>query len=62
MNCKTCERELEYDEIGLSRKLLGRGVREFFCLSCLSKDFKVSESKLLELIERYKVGGCTLFN
>ncbi len=61
MNCKTCNRELEYDEIGLTRKLTGRGAREFFCLSCLSKDFKVPEEKLLELIERYKAGGCTLF-
>ncbi len=61
MICAACGRELEYDEVGLSRKLNGRGTCTFYCLTCLSKDFKVPVEKLRELIERYKAGGCTLF-
>ncbi len=61
VNCENCRRELEYDEVGLSRKLISRGTRTFYCITCLAADFKVSEEKLRELIERYKAGGCTLF-
>ncbi len=61
MRCAACDRELEYDEVGLSRKLIGRGTRVFYCITCLAQDFKVTEEKLRELIERYKAGGCTLF-
>ncbi len=61
MTCASCQRELEYDEVGLSRKLMGRGTRTFLCITCLAADYKVPEEKLRDLIERYKAGGCTLF-
>ncbi len=61
MNCHDCGRELTGDEEGLSRKLINRGTTVFYCLTCLSKEFEIPEKGLLNLIERYRAAGCTLF-
>ena len=61
MKCACCGRELTNDETGLSRKLINRGTTVFYCLSCLSRDFRVPEAELLDMIERYRAAGCTLF-
>ncbi len=61
MNCANCGRELTCDELGLSRKLINRATATFYCITCLAKDYRVTEDKLRELIERYRAGGCTLF-
>ena len=59
--CATCGREIERDEIGLTKKLINRGAEKFFCLTCLAKSFSVSEELLKEKIEQFKRMGCTLF-
>ena len=59
--CDLCGASLSQDEVGLSRKLLGRGNDDCLCLKCLGKKFKVSEGQLREMIERYRKSGCTLF-
>lgn len=59
--CETCGRELTADEVGLSRKLVNRGTSVYWCLACLSKDFRVDEDALREMIERFREAGCTLF-
>ena len=59
--CMTCGAPLSRDEIGLHKKLVNRGSKQFCCIHCLSKEFKVSEEELRALIERYRASGCTLF-
>ncbi len=59
--CRECGRLLTGDEIGANRKLISRGVTEFFCLGCLSRYFGVTEEKIEALIARFKAEGCGLF-
>lgn len=59
--CMKCGKTLEYDEIGLHRKLVNKGAREFMCIECLSEYFDVSVKALREKIEQYKQIGCSLF-
>ncbi len=59
--CKRCGREISADEIGLHKKLCGRGSQSFCCISCLSEHFKVSEEMLEEKIEQFREMGCSLF-
>lgn len=61
MTCADCGRELARDEVGLSRKFLGRATREFCCLSCLAVRFSTDEDVLRAMIERFREAGCTLF-
>ena len=61
VRCAGCGRGLTQDEAGLSRKLINRSTTQLFCLSCLSARFRVPEEKLLEMIERFREAGCTLF-
>ncbi len=59
--CILCKRELKPVEIGATKKFIHRASTEYLCLSCLSKEFKVSEELLLKKIEFFKKQGCTLF-
>ena len=59
--CEDCGRELVSDEIGLSRKLMGRATAEFFCMDCLAARFSAEKKVLREMIERFRAAGCTLF-
>lgn len=59
--CKMCHKEVNFDEIGLSKKLINRGTTSFYCISCLSKIFEVDQQALAERIKYYKNMGCTLF-
>ena len=59
--CSGCGRPLTKDEKALTRKLVNRGASEFFCLTCLSRHFEVSEEQLKERIDYFRRSGCTLF-
>lgn len=61
MICARCGRELTPDEVGLSRKLINRGTTMFFCLTCLSRDFRLPEADLVDMIARFREAGCMLF-
>ncbi|MBQ4075707.1 MAG: hypothetical protein IJD39_10970 [Clostridia bacterium] len=61
MICSRCGKDLTANETGLSRKLINRGTKEFFCLQCLSADFKVSVDSLIRMIDDFRRAGCTLF-
>ena len=59
--CKNCGRKLTFDEIGLHKKLCGKGATSFLCITCLSVHFKVSEAMLYKKIEQLRAMGCGLF-
>ena len=59
--CAYCGRALTRDEVALTRKLVNRGARDFYCLTCLSARFDVSEAVLREKIVQFREMGCTLF-
>lgn len=59
--CITCGKQLNYNEIGATKKLINRGLTEFYCIPCLSKEIKLSEEGIRIRIERFKEQGCSLF-
>jgi len=62
VNCYDCAKEnLSKNEIGLSKKLLGRSVVHYFCLDCLAGQLEVDTEFLLVKVEEFKEQGCILF-
>lgn len=60
--CYVCgKRDLSKDEIGITKKLMGKNVKEFYCLPCLAESLEVTVEELEEKIEEFKNEGCTLF-
>lgn len=59
--CKTCNKTVTFNEIGLSKKLLGRNATEFECIECLAKRFNCTIDRLNQKITEFKAQGCTLF-
>ena len=59
--CIRCGTVLEKDDIGLTRKMVNRGAREFWCVSCLADHFDLPVETLREKIEEFRAMGCTLF-
>ena len=61
-NCHTCGKNaLTKNEIGLTRKLLAKDSRRFYCLNCLAEYFEIEKKLLLAKIEEFKEQGCKLF-
>jgi len=52
---------LSKNEIGLNKKLLGRKIKQFYCLSCLAEYLTATTDELLAKVEEFKEQGCTLF-
>jgi len=62
VDCFACgKRQLIKDEIGINRKMIGRDVRQFYCLDCLAEYFGVTVDELRAKIEDFKEQGCKLF-
>lgn len=60
--CYVCGKvPLSKDEIGLTKKLISKKVKSFYCLSCLAESLEVTEEELLAKVEEFKNEGCTLF-
>ncbi len=59
--CYLCDAELDKISIGLNKKLLGRNVKRFHCLSCLANYLDVTVEDLLAKVEEFKEQGCKLF-
>ena len=59
--CKFCGSPLTKDCVALNKKLIGRNVKEFLCLTCMADDFDCTEDDLRDKIEEFKEQGCTLF-
>jgi hypothetical protein len=61
-NCYVCDKQgLSKNEIGLTKKLLGKEVKRFYCLDCLAEYLEVDVDILLAKVEEFKEQGCTLF-
>jgi len=61
-HCSVCgKRPLLKDEIGVSKKLLGKSIENYFCLSCLADYLDVTVDDLNSKIEEFKEQGCNLF-
>lgn len=60
--CVKCLREVIPDEMGLTKKLMGRGTEKYFCIDCLANELSSTPERLNELIERFKKEGCALFS
>ena len=59
--CKKCGRELNGNDIGLTKKLINRGSTEFLCINCIAEKFDCPKELLEEKIKQFKAAGCTLF-
>lgn len=60
--CYVCGKEnLSKDEIGITKKLLGKSEKKIYCLPCLAEQLEVTEEELLDKIEEFKEEGCSLF-
>jgi len=61
-NCYVCRKEaLSKNEIGLTKKLLDKDSKRFYCLDCLAEYLEVDTVFLLAKIEEFKENGCILF-
>ena len=61
VKCKMCEDEVDKTAIGLTKKLLGKESKRYYCLDCLSAYLDVTVEDLLAKAEEFREEGCTLF-
>jgi biotin operon repressor len=61
VKCKLCENELDKIAVELTKKLLGKNSKRFYCLDCLAEYLDVTVEELLAKVEEFKEDGCTLF-
>ena len=60
--CYVCGKgALTKDEIGLTKKLIDKKSKIFYCITCLAESLEVTEEELVAKIEEFKEEGCTLF-
>ena len=60
--CYVCGKEnLSKKEIGLTKKLLSKNAKIYYCLDCLAEYLEVDTEFLLEKIEEFKAQVCELF-
>ncbi len=61
-NCYICKKKaLSKNEIGLTKKLLDKNSKRFYCIDCLAEYLEVDTEFLLAKIEEFKEQGCKLF-
>ena len=60
--CYECgKKPLTKDEIGLTKKIIDKKAKSFYCLKCLADYLEVTVEELQAKIEEFKEEGCTLF-
>lgn len=59
--CHRCGAALSGDETGLNYKLINRNVERLLCLKCLGKALDMSEPALLDMADRFRAAGCSMF-
>jgi len=56
--CYVCGKSpLSKDEIGLTKKIIDRKSKSFYCLTCMAEYLEVTEDELLSKIEDFKNEG-----
>ncbi len=59
--CVCCEKKpLEKDDIGISRKMLGKK-SDLYCINCIAEFLDVTVEDILDKIEEFKEEGCVEF-
>jgi uncharacterized protein YlaI len=62
INCTYCDKEnLSKNEIGLNKKLIHRKIERMMCPTCIASYLETTEEELNEMIEGFKLQGCSLF-
>lgn len=62
IKCVMCEDDdINNDTVGINKKLLGKNIRNFYCLNCLGEYLGCTIDELLDKIEEFKDEGCSLF-
>ena len=65
MNEKSCyicgKKKLSKDEVGITRKLIDKNTKYFYCYNCLAEYLEVDIDFLLIKVKEFKEEGCTLF-
>ena len=62
IKCVSCLKfDLQKDEIAVCKKLLGRKVKNFYCLDCLAAYLGTTVEDIKDKIEEFKAEGCVLF-
>lgn len=62
VDCFACgKKQLSKDELGLNIKMIGREIKQFYCLECFAAYLDVTAEELLTKIEDFKIQGCELF-
>ena len=60
--CASCRKyPLSKDEVGACIKLLGKDIREYYCIECLAAYLEVTHEDVKDKIEMFKEDGCELF-
>lgn len=60
--CVVCGKgNLDKDTVGINRKLLGAGIKNYYCMDCLAEYLECAVDELLDKIEEFKAEGCKLF-
>lgn len=61
-DCYVCgKKNLNKNEIGLTKKLLSKNTKNYYCLDCLAEYLEVDTELLVEKIAEFKAQGCDLF-
>ena len=63
VSCISCGKlELEKNEIGINKKLLGEQIENYYCIDCLADYLEATVDELNEKIEEFKEEGCKFFD
>lgn len=60
-HCMECGRTLTHDEIGLHKKMINRGAKQYLCITCLAAYYSSTEEAMQERIDHFRRQGCLLF-
>jgi len=60
--CVVCgKKNLNKNTVGINKKLLGKGITNFYCMDCLAEYLECTVDDLNDKIEEFKDEGCALF-
>ena len=54
--------DLNKNTIGINKKLLGKDIKNYYCMDCLAEYLGVTVQELYDKIEEFKEQGCKLFS